>query len=67
MGKIALDTVRLEKVTLYIAVETYGSVMASDGLTTVLQALQGTDDSGNGYDIRIIDYTSEELELIEKE
>jgi len=65
--KIALDTVKLEKVTLYLAVETYGTELAPDGLTTVLQALQDTDASGNGYDLRIIDYTSEELELIEKE
>ena len=67
MGKIALDTVKLEKVTLYLAVETYGTESPPDGLTTVLQALQGTDASGNGYDLRIIDYTSEELELVEKE
>ena len=63
MGKIALDTVKLEKVTLYLAVATYGLELAPDGLTSVLQALQDSSDES----LRIIDYTSEKLELIEKE
>ena len=63
MGKIALDSVKLEKVTLYLAVETYGLELAPDGLTSVLQALQDSSDES----LRIIDYTSEKLELIEKE
>ena len=66
MEFVDLSSVKLEKVTLYLAVETYGTESTPDGLTTVLQALQGTDDSGNGYDLRIIDYKSEQLRLVEE-
>ena len=63
MEKIELDTVKLEKITLYVAVETYGHDLAPDGLTSVLQAVQDRSDA----ELRLIDYTSETIYLAEGE
>ena len=63
MKVVDSSTVKLEKVTLYLAVETYGTESAPDGITHVLQALQ---DAGNEYELKIIDYKSEPLRLVEE-
>ena len=63
MEVVDLSTVKLEKITLYLAVETYGHELAPDGITHVLQALQ---DAGNEYELKIIDCKSEPLRLVEE-
>ena len=63
MEFVDLSSVKLEKVTLYLAVETYGLELAPDGITHVLQALQ---DAGNEYELKIINCKSEPLHLVEE-